>query len=66
MTREMLLIEIPLLGGVSVRIKKVTERHSSAPPRRPSIDVAGVTLSESGPGLARVAASRIVPFRKSA
>jgi hypothetical protein len=70
MTRQLISIEIPLLGGASIRIQSVTERRSAPsnpPPSRPSIATTGVTVSD-GPGLARAVVARLVPFaiRKSA
>lgn len=66
MTREVLSITIPLLGGLAIRIQHVTERYSAPPPRKPSIDVAGVTLPATGPALVRAAVARLVPFHRAA
>ena len=67
MTREVFQVEIPF-GGSSIRIQRITERHSSptsTPPSRP-IQAHGVTVQ--GAGIVRSAIASIVPFpfRKSA
>ncbi len=66
MTRQLISIEIPFLGGTPIRITAVAEHRDSNPPSRP-ITTRGVTVSD-GPGLVRAAVARIVPFsfRKSA
>lgn len=65
MTREVFQVEIPF-GGSSIRIQRITERHSAPPPPPSRPMTRGVTLDS--PGLVRAAVASVVrfPFRKSA